>query len=127
MSLGMNASTGQQLDGLAHIRQSIRDILTTPLGSRIMRRDYGSLLPELIDQPLVGATLLRALAATAMALIKWEPRIYIKQLHFYTTANNQLAIHLEGECLDNSGLATADSAIAFKPASLDITLKGGKV
>uniref|UniRef100_UPI0026076D20 ATPase domain-containing protein n=1 Tax=uncultured Sphingobium sp. TaxID=316087 RepID=UPI0026076D20 len=29
----------------------VRDILTTPIGSRLMRRDYGSLIPELIDQP----------------------------------------------------------------------------
>ena len=96
MNLGMNATTGHSLDGVAHIQQSIRDILTTPVGSRIMRRDYGSLLPELIDQPLNGATLLRALSATVMALMKWEPRIKINRLYFETTPSNELILHIDG-------------------------------
>ena len=50
--LGMNAHTGQSLSGLDHLRQSIADILSTPLNTRVMRRDYGSRLPELIDQPI---------------------------------------------------------------------------
>lgn len=72
---GMNAATGQRLDGLDHIRQSIGKILTTPLGSRIMRRDFGSLLPELIDAPLNARTRLQLMAATAAAVIAWEPRV----------------------------------------------------
>lgn len=47
----MNAQTGHTLNNLAHIQQSIRDILLTPVGTRIMRREYGSLISELIDQP----------------------------------------------------------------------------
>lgn len=77
---GMNAQNGRRLDSLAHIQQSVIDILTTPIGSRIMRRDYGSLLPELIDQPLNGPTALRAYAATVVALMKWEPRIRVQQI-----------------------------------------------
>jgi len=78
--MGMNAQTGRSLDTLEHIQQSVRDILTTPLGSRVMRRDYGSLLPELIDQPLHGATALRAYSATVVALMKWEPRIRVQKI-----------------------------------------------
>ncbi|NBO96416.1 MAG: phage baseplate protein, partial [Betaproteobacteria bacterium] len=40
--LGINAQTGQPLAGIDHLRQSIRDILTTRIGTRVMRRDYGS-------------------------------------------------------------------------------------
>ncbi len=78
--MGMSAATGRQLEGIEHIQQSVRDILTTPIGSRVMRRDYGSLLPELIDQPLNGATALRAYSATVVALMKWEPRIRVRQI-----------------------------------------------
>ena len=49
--IGTHAATGKRLEGNAHLAQSIADILTTPLGTRLMRHDYGSLLPELIDQP----------------------------------------------------------------------------
>lgn len=80
--LGMHAGTGRALSDVDHIRQSVRDILTTPVGSRVMRREYGSLLPRLIDQPLHGATLQRAYAATVMALIRWEPRIRIARVQF---------------------------------------------
>ncbi|MEN1450892.1 GPW/gp25 family protein, partial [Pseudomonas aeruginosa] len=47
----MNAHTGGAIDRLAHIRQSIAVILTTRIGTRVMRREYGSQLPELIDAP----------------------------------------------------------------------------
>lgn len=39
---GVNSRTGKRLSGVAHLRQSVRDILTTPVGSRVLIRDYGS-------------------------------------------------------------------------------------
>lgn len=74
---GMNDRTGRRLAGLEHIRQSVADILTTPIGTRVMRREYGSLLPELIDRPLNDALLLQAYSAVVIALLRWEPRIRI--------------------------------------------------
>lgn len=80
----MNALSGERIDGLRHIEQSIAQILTTPIGSRVMRRDFGSLLPELIDRPLTAETVLLIYAATATALHKWEPRFRLTkaELHF---------------------------------------------
>lgn len=72
---GMNRHNGQRLEGKAHLAQSILDILTTPKGSLVMLRDYGSDLPRVIDQPLNGETLIDAYQATAEALALWEPRI----------------------------------------------------
>ena len=77
---GMHAATGKALDGLAHLRQSVRDILTTPLGSRVMRRSYGSRLFDLVDAPLNSQTLIEIFAATAEALAVWEPRLLIRQV-----------------------------------------------
>ena len=39
--MGMNTQNGRSLTELDHLRQSIVDILNTPIGSRVMRRDYG--------------------------------------------------------------------------------------
>ncbi|WP_346209119.1 GPW/gp25 family protein [Aeromonas salmonicida] len=75
--LGMNAATGRTISATDHIIQSVRDVLITPVGSRVMRRDYGSELFYLIDQPQHQATRLRLMAATVQALINWEPRITI--------------------------------------------------
>ncbi|PYB93576.1 GPW/gp25 family protein [Pseudomonas fulva] len=88
----MNRHTGAALDRFQHIAQSIEDILTTRVGTRIARREYGSLLPELIDHPQNDATRLRLYAATAMALMRWEPRIRLARVQL---DNNSLDGHAE--------------------------------
>ncbi|WP_121120064.1 GPW/gp25 family protein [Croceibacterium ferulae] len=77
---GMSRNAGTELDGLDHIRQSVGDILGTAVGTRAGRRDYGSLLPQLIDQPMNGAGLLRVYAATALALARWENRLRLRRV-----------------------------------------------
>lgn len=92
----MNARTGHIMSRLAYIRQSLADILTTPIGSRVMRRDYGSKVPELIDQPLNGATVLRIYAATAYVVLRWERRIALTELHLQRGADGQATLILGG-------------------------------
>ena len=46
---GMHMGTGRAVADIEHLRQSISDILTTPMGTRIERRTYGSMVPDLID------------------------------------------------------------------------------
>jgi len=75
--IGMDARTGKPRDGAAHLAQSIARILTTPVGSRVMRREFGSMLPALIDQPFNAATRTRLYGATATALMRWEPRLQL--------------------------------------------------
>ena len=77
---GMNRQTGAALTGDEHLAQSIADIVSTPLGTRVMRRDYGCLLAELLDRPLNRATRLLASVAIAMALARWEPRIAVRKV-----------------------------------------------
>lgn len=72
---GMSRSTGAAIDGIDSIRESVADILGTPIGTRVGRREYGSLLPDLIDQPMTAANILRIFAASALALARWEDRI----------------------------------------------------
>lgn len=91
----MSRDTGRRLSEEDHIRQSIRDILTTPVGSRLMRRNYGSLLPELIDQPANPANRLRLMNATVMAIIKWEPRVTVASVSLDTTYAGAATIDLE--------------------------------
>lgn len=94
--IGTDARTGRQLEGEAHLRQSIADILTTPVGTRVMRRDYGSVLPELIDQPFNGATRMRMYGATATALMRWEPRIRVTRIDLTPgTEPGQFVLDLE--------------------------------
>lgn len=77
---GMSASGGPAVSAEAHLRQSIRTILTTPVGSRLMRRDFGSRLAELVDQPMTPSLRADLVAATADALRRFEPRISVKRV-----------------------------------------------
>lgn len=79
---GLSSTTGRAVSELddEYIRRSVADILTTPIGSRVMRRDYGSYLPELIDQPINDQTRLKLYGATAMALMRWSRRARLKSV-----------------------------------------------
>ena len=76
-SAGVNRVTGEPLTDYYHVRQSIATILTTPIGSRVMRRDFGSELIELVDAAMNEVNVLRVYAATALAIAKWEPRFRV--------------------------------------------------
>lgn len=76
---GMSATSGKELEDLDHLKQSIIDILTTPIGSRVMRREYGSRLSELVDWPINRDFTLEIYAATAGALEKWGKKIQTRK------------------------------------------------
>lgn len=85
---GLNRDSGGIVTDAAHIQQSVTDILTTPKGSRLMRRDYGSDIPALIDNPMTDATRLRVIAAAYEALTAWEPRISISSIAAHPDGSN---------------------------------------
>lgn len=106
--IGMSRKTGTALDGTAHLAQSIGDILSTPVGSRVMRRDYGSDLPDLIDRPLNGETLIDVYAATAGALARWEPRLRLTRVSLADAVAGHLTLVLEGETADGPVVLTTE-------------------
>ena len=68
------------LEPLSHIRQSILDIVSTPIGTRVMRPEYGSRVPRLVDQPVTKGWKLSVYTAVAEALHRWEPRIRVDRV-----------------------------------------------
>ncbi|TQF69548.1 GPW/gp25 family protein [Pseudoalteromonas luteoviolacea] len=97
----MNASTGQRISVIDHLKQSIRDILTTPIGARVMRPDYGSVIPSLIDAPVNNTTLVEIYAGVAAALRRFEPRYKVSRVQVANHTPGQLIIDLEGTYLVN--------------------------
>ncbi|WP_322999952.1 GPW/gp25 family protein [Castellaniella sp.] len=93
---GTHAITGKSLDGLAHLKQSIRDILTTPIGSRVMRRQYGSQLFDLIDAPTNRRAMAAIYAATAGALRTWEPRFKLQQVNVDAVTPGSIKLTADG-------------------------------
>jgi phage baseplate assembly protein W len=100
---GMSRTSGAAIDGPDSFRESVADILGTAIGTRVARRDYGSLLPDLIDQPLTAANILRIFAASALALARWEDRI--RPRRFSLTAGDRpgaATLIIDGERTDTS-------------------------
>lgn len=97
---GTDRRTGKRLSGAAHLRQSVSDILTTPVGSRVLVRDYGSDLFSLVDNPRDDLTRLRIIAATASALARWEPRLQITRVSVSFSKNEVSSCFLDIEGID---------------------------
>ncbi len=93
---GINAHTGQPLTGLDHLRQSIRDILTTRIGTRVMRRDYGSDVPSLVDAAMTPRLAMSLYVPVAVALERWEPRFRVTRVQITDAAPGRLTLALEG-------------------------------
>lgn len=77
-STGISASTGRALSGWEHVQQSLDKILRTPIGARVMRRDFGSDLPDLVDRKMTPRNVLMVYAAAALAIRRWEPRFRMR-------------------------------------------------
>jgi phage baseplate assembly protein W len=92
--VGVNRITGKVLDGVEHIKQSIQDILTTPIGSRLINRAYGSNLPLLLDQPMNEAFTLDLISATAEAIELWEQRVKVQKVVPQYGADGTVSINL---------------------------------
>ncbi|WP_338804802.1 GPW/gp25 family protein [Xenorhabdus griffiniae] len=100
--MGMSCHNGRMLSDSDHICQSITDILMTPIGARVMRREYGSLLPNLIDQPQNPALRLKIMSACYMALLHWEPRIRLDTINYLRSEQGELTVEISGINVQNN-------------------------
>jgi uncharacterized protein len=105
---GINALTGKRLGGVAHLRQSITDILRTPIGTRVMRRDYGSRLPRLIDAPINRQTIMDIIAESVTAIGRWEPRFKVRKVEVITADPGRIELDVTGEYLPDGKAITLD-------------------
>ena len=110
----MSRTTGQRMGAMEHLRQSVLDILSTPIGSRVMRREYGSLVPALIDQPDNLATQTRLFSAAASALMRWEPRLHLEKIAIAREPERpgRVTLHLTGTYTNNFAREAAPLTLA---------------
>ena len=100
----MDRRTGKPLAGLAHLRQSIEDILTTPLGTRRMRPEYGSALRRYVDLPVNDGWKSAVQAEVARALGRWEPRLKLERVKVVSVLDGKITMQLAGAYLGDSAL-----------------------
>ena len=95
--IGMSRDSGQALSGIAHLKQSIRDILSTPLGSRRMRPEYGSEIPRYVDLPINNGWFSAVQAEAARAIGRWEPRIRLSAVRITGVVDGRIDFVIEGQ------------------------------
>lgn len=102
--IGLDRRTGQPLSGKAHLRQSIEVILTTPVGSRRMRPEFGSNLRRYIDLPVTEGWKSAVQAEVARALGRWEPRLKLERVRVVSVVGGQITMQLAGQYLGDSAI-----------------------
>lgn len=105
----MNIVTGKSIYEINHLKQSISNILTTPIGSRVMRRDYGSNLFNKIDRPINGELIAEIYLDIVESLFIWEPRFELDQVVVQEIIKGKLIIDLEGSFLSNGEKITLEN------------------
>jgi len=99
--IGMHATTGRTLEGRAHLKQRISDILHTPIGSRVKRRAYGSGLFGLVDKPMSPSLMVAIIHATAEAIAKWEREFQLSQVIVDMKTPGHILLDIKGTDLIN--------------------------
>ncbi len=98
---GMNPDGTGTLSDADHVWNAVRDILLTPLASRVMRREYGSLVCDITDEPMNDVTRLQCMSAAVIALTQWEPRIALSNIDVQWSAAGKATITLTGTLMQS--------------------------
>lgn len=101
---GVNRQSGYPLSGYEHLKQSITDILTTPVGSRVMRPEYGSHLPRMVDLPVNKGWISAVQAEIARSIGRWEPRLKLSRVNVQSVIDGRVNMVIYGDYQGDSVL-----------------------
>lgn len=94
---GIDRATGRPVGGWPHVAQSLGVIFTTRFGERVMRRWFGSLVPNLLGENMTTETFVKFFAAIGSAL-EQEPRVrLIRVLPLSVNRNGRAEVRIEIE------------------------------
>ncbi len=102
MKIGMNAQSGEPLEGIAYLKQRLRDVIITPLGSIVGARDFGSLLYQMLDKNLDSSFYMDAYVKLADAISNPANGLddfKLSNMSIETVADQQIEITVSGSYL----------------------------
>lgn len=73
--------TGHTITEDEHIIQSMLDIALTAKGTRVMRRNYGTLLVPKIDAPMNDEYRMMLMSSLMIAFAEFEPRVEVRKIN----------------------------------------------
>lgn len=77
---GIDRHTGKVIDNLGSAYQGVEVTLTTRLGSRVMRREFGGGIVELLGRAISPALFSAWQQLIATAIDIWEPRFSVRRV-----------------------------------------------
>jgi phage baseplate assembly protein W len=79
--IGQNQYGELLIDEVAIIKGSLENLLRCPIGdrSRIFQPEYGTMVYDILQEPLDEITAFRLRAVLIQGLQRWEPRVEIQQ------------------------------------------------
>lgn len=83
---GLDFETLRPIDNLDHALQSVWVILTTPIGTRVMRRQFGCGAIGLLGRALTPRTVAAWKQLVATAIDLWEPRFRVRRVELLASA-----------------------------------------
>ncbi|WP_339760719.1 GPW/gp25 family protein [uncultured Hoeflea sp.] len=77
---GIDRRTGKGLSNYDHALQSVEVILSTRIGSRVMRRQFGGGVAEILGRAVTPPLFALFQQLVATAIDTWEPRFQVRKI-----------------------------------------------
>jgi len=77
---GIDRRTGKGLSNYDHALQSVEVILSTRIGSRVMRRQFGGGVAEILGRAVTPPLFALFQQLVATAIDTWEPRFQVRNI-----------------------------------------------
>lgn len=77
---GIDRRTGKVISNLESAYQGVEVILATRIGSRLMRREFGAGIIELLGRKMTPALFAAFQSLIATAIDLWEPRFVVRRI-----------------------------------------------
>lgn len=97
---------------LQAIKNSIHNILSTPIGSRPMQRAYGSMLYFFLQQPRDRVTAEEIRVSVIQAIETWEPRVTVDHTRT-SVVESRLLEGFDVEIFFSVNIPRMDSSVRF--------------
>ena len=81
-------------NGAADLDSSLRLVLITAPGERVMRPDFGCKIHDLVFEPVNANTLGLMAEAVRQALAQWEPRVFVESVEPVPDANDPALVRI---------------------------------